>query len=150
MPFAPLEYRQGEEGINMANPWFRLYSELQDDPEIQMLPEHMQRRFVMLLCSRCKTENLSDTVIAFQWRMPMEDVLETKQVFIGAGFIDENWKIAAWDKRQFVSDNVTERVRKFRKNDTRNGKETLHETHQNRTEQREARTLTKKDYGFGE
>lgn len=102
----------------MANPWFRLYSEFQDDPKIQMLSEQMQRRFVMLLCSRCKVESLTDQIVAFQWRMPLADVLTTKAVFVEAGFIDDEWIVIAWDKRQYVSDKSTERVRKFRSGET--------------------------------
>lgn len=102
----------------MANPWFRLYSEFQDDPKIQLLSEPMQRRFIMLLCSRCKVEDLTDEVIAFQWRMSISEIRDTKQVFIEAGFIDEHWKVSAWDKRQYVSDKSTDRVKKFRSGET--------------------------------
>lgn len=105
----------------MANPWFRLYSEFQDDPDIQLLSEQMQRRFVMLLCSRCKTEVLTDTVIGFQWRMSVEDVAETKRVFIAAGFIDDTWTVMNWNKRQFVSDNTNDRVKKYRDKRQANG-----------------------------
>lgn len=98
----------------MAMPWFRVYSEFQDDPDIQMLSEHMQRRFIMLLCSRCKTPHLSDKVIAFQWRCDLSVVAETKALFLERGFIDEDWNVKAWDKRQHISDSSTQRVKKFR------------------------------------
>jgi len=100
----------------MANPWFRLYSEFAHDPKIQMLPEAMQRRYVMLLCLRCSEvlETLHETEIAFQLRLSEAELLETKQLFISKNFIDKHWNLTNWDKRQFVSDSSTMRVAKHR------------------------------------
>ncbi len=113
----------------MANPWFRLYSEFAHDPKIQMLPEAMQRRYVMLLCLRCSEtlETLHETEIAFQLRLTEAELIETKQLFINKNFIDKHWKILNWDKRQFVSDSSTMRVRKHRdsKKQPSNADETL-------------------------
>ena len=33
--------------------WFRMYAEFATDPKVQMMPEAMQRRLVMLLCLQC-------------------------------------------------------------------------------------------------
>jgi hypothetical protein len=113
----------------MANPWFRLYSEFAHDPKIQMLSEAMQRRYVMLLCLRCSEvlETLHETEIAFQLRLDEAQLLETKQLFISKNFIDKHWNILNWDKRQFVSDSSTMRVRKYRdkKKQPSNDDETL-------------------------
>jgi hypothetical protein len=113
----------------MANPWFRLYSEFAHDPKIQMLPEAMQRRYVMLLCLRCSEtlETLHETEIAFQLRLTEAELIETKQLFINKNFIDKHWKILNWDKRQFVSDSSTMRFRKYRdkKKHPSNADETL-------------------------
>lgn len=113
----------------MANPWFRLYSEFAHDPKIQMLPEAMQRRYVMLLCLRCSEtlETLHETEIAFQLRLDEAQLLETKQLFISKNFIDKHWKILNWDKRQFVSDSSTMRVARHRqkKKQASNADETL-------------------------
>ena len=100
----------------MANPWFRLYSEFAHDPKVQMLSEAMQRRYVMLMCLRCSEtlETLHETEIAFQLRLDEAQLLETKQLFISKNFIDKHWNILNWDKRQFVSDSSTMRVRKYR------------------------------------
>ncbi len=102
----------------MANPWFRLYSEFAHDPKIQMLPEAMQRRYVMLMCLRCSEtlETLHETEIAFQLRLSEAELIETKQLFISKNFIDKQWNLLNWDKRQFVSDSSTMRVRKHRNN----------------------------------
>ena len=57
---------------------------------------------------------LTDEVIAFQWRMAMPEVMRTKAVFLKSGFIDDSWTVLNWNKRQFISDDVTARVRKYR------------------------------------
>jgi hypothetical protein len=94
-----------------------------------MLPEAMQRRYVMLLCLRCSEtlETLHETEIAFQLRLTEAELIETKQLFINKNFIDKHWKILNWDKRQFVSDSSTMRVRKYRdkKKQPSNADETL-------------------------
>ena len=115
----------------MANPWFRLYSEFAHDPKIQMLSEAMQRRYVMLLCLRCSEtlETLHETEIAFQLRLSEKDLEETKLLFISKKFIDRQWNLLNWDKRQFVSDSSTERVARHRqkKKQASNADETLQE-----------------------
>jgi len=113
----------------MANPWFRLYSEFAHDPKIQMLSEAMQRRYVMLMCLRCSEtlETLHETEIAFQLRLSEAELIETKQLFISKNFIDKQWNLLNWDKRQFVSDSSTMRVAKHRnkKKQASNADETL-------------------------
>lgn len=98
----------------MANPWFRLYSEFSDDPKVQMMSEAMQRRLIMLFCSRCKGETLHETELAFHWRVTETELAETKRVFVQKGFIDEGWNLLNWNRRQFLSDSSTERVRRYR------------------------------------
>jgi hypothetical protein len=119
----------------MANPWFRLYSEFAHDPKIQMLPEAMQRRYVMLLCLKCSDtlETLHETELAFQLRLDETELLETKKLFISKNFIDKNWNILNWNKRQFISDSSTMRVRKHRnkKKQIGNDDETLQERSSN-------------------
>jgi len=100
----------------MANPWFRLYSEFAHDPKIQMLSEAMQRRYVMLMCLRCSEvlETLHETEIAFQLRLSTDELAETMKLFMSKNFIDKNWNLINWDKRQFISDSSTMRVAKHR------------------------------------
>ena len=122
----------------MANPWFRLYSEFAHDPKIQMLPEAMQRRYVMLMCLRCSEtlETLHETEIAFQLRLSAEELDETKKLFISKNFIDKHWNLLNWDKRQFVSDSSTMRVAKHRskKKQVSNADETLQKRLSNATD----------------
>ncbi len=119
----------------MANPWFRLYSEFAHDPKIQMLPEAMQRRYVMLMCLKCSEtlETLHETEIAFQLRLSEAELIETKQLFVSKNFIDKQWNLLNWDKRQFVSDSSTMRVRKYRdkKKQPSNANETLQKRQSN-------------------
>ncbi len=141
----------------MANPWFRLYSEFAHDPKIQMMTEQMQRRYIMLLCMCCSEtlETLHETEIAFQMRLTDDELSRTKELFLSKGFIDEHWNLTNWEKRQYVSDSSTERVRAHR-NKKRNQvklNETLQEqpsngTEQNRTEQKQTRKSESFDSSF--
>jgi hypothetical protein len=134
----------------MANPWFRLYSEFADDPKVQMLSEAMQRRLIMLFCSRCKGETLHETERAFQWRVTETELAETKAIFLSKGFIDGDWNLLNWNKRQFLSDSSTDRVRRYRQSKKQN--ETLHETvstvtvtppEQNRTDSEQSKSISR-------
>jgi len=127
----------------MANPWFRLYSEFAHDPKVQMLSEVMQRRYVMLMCMRCSYVTLRNAELAFQLRISDAELTETKTLFIAKGFVDNDWNLLNWEKRQFTSDHDpsgAKRQQKFRDKrkqsnviTLRNAPVTLPE--QNRTEQ---------------
>lgn len=96
--------------------WFRMYSEFATDPKVQMLSEVNQRRFVMLLCLRCGNDNVTfhDEEIAFQLRISNEDWMTTKSVLQSKGLIDDSSRPVAWNKRQYISDSSTARVRAHR------------------------------------
>jgi hypothetical protein len=100
----------------MANPWFRMYSEFATDAKVQSMSEAMQRRLMMLFCLRCSNAlaTLQDDELAFALRLSDEELAETKALFIRKGFVDAEWNICNWDKRQFASDSSTERSRKHR------------------------------------
>lgn len=100
----------------MANPWFRLYAEFATDAKVQSIPEVMQRRLIMLFCLRCSDVlvTLSDDEIAFQLRIGDADLAETKVLFMRKGFINKEWEIANWDKRQYASDSSTARTAAYR------------------------------------
>lgn len=100
--------------------WFRLYGEFATDPKVQMMSEAMQRRLVMLFCLECSngietfhvTERESS--IAFALRVSDDVLAETKAVFFAKGFINDDWTLSNWDKRQYVSDSSTARVKAHR------------------------------------
>ena len=101
---------------NMSNPWFRMYAEFAHDPKVQMLSEAMQRRYMMLMCLRCSNTlvTLHETEVAFYLRISDEELAETKRIFISKGFINDQWNLLNWDKRQFISDSSAARVAKHR------------------------------------
>lgn len=135
----------------MANQWFRLYSEFASDHKMQMMSEAYQRRYVMLLCLRCSNGDvtLQDEEVAFQLRVTPEEWAQTKIAFIDRNLIDENNKIVAWERRQFVSDSSAERVARHRerKKQQCNVTVTPPDTEQNRTdtEQNNKNTSRKND-----
>lgn len=100
--------------------WFRMYGEFATDPKVQMMSEAMQRRLVMLFCLECsngiETFHVTEreTSIAFALRVTEETLAETKAVFFAKGFINDDWTLANWEKRQYVSDSSTARVRAHR------------------------------------
>jgi hypothetical protein len=112
----------------MANPWFRMYHEFATDPKVQMMPEVMQRRLLMLFCAQCSEmlDTFDDTELAFYLRISDSDLEATKKVFLAKGFIDENWSLVNWAKRQPESAKSTGRVKRFR--DKRKQVETVRET----------------------
>jgi hypothetical protein len=93
-----------------------MYAEFAHDPKVQMLPEAMQRRYMMLMCLRCSNTlvTLQDDEIAFHLRISAQDLAETKALFMAKGFIDEHWNLLNWQKRQFASDSSAHRVAKHR------------------------------------
>ena len=86
----------------MAYYWCRLYAEFAYDPKMQMLPECMQRRFIMLLCFRCGNDGkvLQDSEVMFLLRISMDETRETKALFVTSGFINKDWTLKNWQKRQ--------------------------------------------------
>lgn len=128
----------------LTNSWFRMYAEFANDPKVQMLSEAMQRRLVMLLCMRCSNDlvTLHVTEIAFQLRISDDDLKVTKELFVSKGFIDNDWNVLNWDKRQFRSDSSAERVSRHREKKKRDSnddvtlqKRNSNALEQNRTEQ---------------
>lgn len=100
--------------------WFRLYAEFATDPKVQMMPEAMQRRLIMLFCLQCGNgietfhETERETALCFALRITEAELAETKDLFLKRGFINPDWTIKNWGKRQYSSDSSTERVKKYR------------------------------------
>lgn len=103
----------------MSNPWFRMYSEFRTDPKVQTMGESMQRRYIMLMCleSDGDLQKLTDSEIAFALNLTKSKLIQTKSELIQKNLIeviDEKIHIKNWDKRQYVSDTSTDRVKKHR------------------------------------
>lgn len=117
--------------------WFRMYGEFATDPKVQMMPEAMQRRLVMLLCLQCSNgletfhETERDSSIAFALRISDAELAATKELFMRKEFINSDWTLRNWEKRQYASDSSTARVRRHREKSKQAGE--THETFQERS-----------------
>jgi hypothetical protein len=132
-------------GGNMK--WFRMYTEVIDDPKMSKLADDEFRVFVYLLMMAAEQEKeglVSSSYDDISWRLRLPQTLierATKKLIdlLIIGPESDGWKFINWEKRQFRSDDVTSRVRKHReekaRNVTRNVSETLDETLENRAEQ---------------
>jgi hypothetical protein len=111
----------------MALAWFRMYAEIVDDEKVQMMPFEMQRHLVMLFCLRCQrpTEKMTEEQIAFRLRIDETFLKRVKETFLKHEFIGSDWSITNWNKRQYLSDSSTERVRAHRARRTLKQDETL-------------------------
>jgi len=96
--------------------WFRMYAEFATDPKVQSMDETLQRRFTMFLCLHCngELEQLSDDELAFALRITTDELARTREVFRAKRFLDDQFKIRNWNKRQYKSDDVSARVKKHR------------------------------------
>jgi hypothetical protein len=119
--------------------WFRFYSEALDDPKVQRLPGDLFKAWVNLLClaneqdERGTLPGVDD--IAFRLRLDHQRARDALSGLRRAGLLEHNadtdeYRIHAWDKRQFASDTSTDRVRKFREK----RRETADETERNASE----------------
>ncbi len=100
-----------------------MYAEFATDPVVQLLSFEDQRHYSIVLCLKCSgvlDRNLSqanrERVILHGLRLSKEEADKVKAHLIDVGFIEEDWQPTAWDHRQYVSDNSTERSRKSRRN----------------------------------
>jgi len=100
-----------------------MYAEFATDPKVQSMDETLQRRFVMFLCLNCNGEygKLTEDELAFSLRITPAELVNTMDVFKQKGFLGDNGEIRNWNKRQYKSDNVAERVKKHREKKKKRG-----------------------------
>jgi hypothetical protein len=147
----------------MSNAWFRMYSEFATDPKVQMMSEAMQRRLTMLMCLRCSDVTVTvdvtdrDAAVAFALRIDESDLEATKALFIRKGFIDEQWNLINWERRQFASDSSAARTAAWRDRKKGKGGDGSDDVRrhgdgleQNRTEQTQSREEKPLSVGKGE
>ena len=104
--------------------WFRLYSEVVNDPKVQRLPCEDFRAWINLLCLCAENDGKVPSIadVSFSLRMPENAVVTLIERLSNGGLIDRcngganGWHYAphGWDKRQYKSDTSTERVKRFR------------------------------------
>ena len=109
--------------------WFRFYSEALNDPKVQRLDGESFKGWVNLLClAKAHDGSLPDTPdIAFGLRKSQAEVEALLQALDDAGLIEQTTAGLSphnWDSRQYVSDNSTERVKRFRERSTKRYSET--------------------------
>lgn len=123
--------------------WFRMYSEVLHDPKVQKLSPALFKSWVNLLCLANDSEPrgtlppMAD--VAFALRLSEAATRKTVEQLCDAGlFDDDGVSVTAhgWENRQKKSDNVTERVTKYR------AEHPVSETLQKRTREEERRKET--------
>ncbi len=113
----------------MATFWFRMYSEVLEDPKVQRLSAENFRYWVNILCvvSRQNTPKLPAVDdLAFMLRVSEKTASRVIEELVSANLLDvtdSGIEPHNWQKRQYKSDVSTERVKRYR---AKNG--TLHET----------------------
>jgi len=115
----------------MGMPWFRLYSEMIDDPKIGTLSDSEFRLWVEILCLACQSGDSGNThltVTETEWKLRKAVSVTVKELlhrgivtFLKRSDGKETLCVPKWNKRQFQSDTSTPRVQKFRKKQTGNG-----------------------------
>lgn len=102
--------------------WFRMYSEIIDDPKIARMTDNQFRIFTYLLAVASEWER--EGLIPFSlgdisWRIrrsqdEISDTLRYLQESNIASWNDDGVAFVNWKKRQFRSDNVSERTKRFK------------------------------------
>lgn len=118
--------------------WFRLYDEVVDDPKVQMLPPLLFRAWINCLCIAKKNDGVLPHIkdVAYRLHLSMSRTETVIKDLIQVGLFEEcNGQVVPhnWDGRQFQSDNVTARVKRFRERSKKPGSnvsETADETDQ--------------------
>jgi hypothetical protein len=99
--------------------WFRLYTELLNDPKAQRLSGEQFKGWINILCLAKENGGLIPPIgdIAFKLRMSEEDANCLVEELVRRELLDSDGKNMTphnWHKRQFESDLSTERVKRFR------------------------------------
>ncbi len=106
-----LSFQQGKHWT-----WFRFYEEFLYDPKVQEMSEANQRRLVMIFCLRAREvlRTLTESEIARALNVSTKSLRHSKRVFIDKGFIDEDWNVIHWEKRQYLESESAKRTREYR------------------------------------
>lgn len=106
-----------------------MYAEAVDDEKLRMLAFEDRWHFVALLCLKAggsldKDRETLMKRLSLKLGLAEKDLHELKNRLFTAKLILKNWQPIAWNKRQFVSDNSTVRVRRHRAKQAGNVTET--------------------------
>jgi hypothetical protein len=101
-------------------PWFRLYTEVLNDPKVQKLSDRSFRAWINLLCVATKYRGVLPEIeeLAFLLRIKPAKANALIEELLAVGLLDEidgRFEPHNWKGRQYESDNSTLRVQRFRK-----------------------------------
>lgn len=104
----------------MSLTWFRLYGETVDDAKLKLLAFEDRWHYIALLC--CKAQGVTDNtrpeildrMVAAKLGLALRELDEVRRRLIEVELIDQEWQPTGWDRRQYASDDVSARVRRFR------------------------------------
>jgi hypothetical protein len=103
----------------LAQPWFRFYHEVLDDPKVQTLPPELFKFWTNTLCLACRNNGFLPDIkaVSFAFRCDEKYVSEMLQLLDEKGLLDKRFgKLSPhkWFERQYKSDTSTERVKRHR------------------------------------
>lgn len=111
-----------DQDSTMTLPWFRMYHETVDDEKLRLLAFEDRWHYIAILCCKCKgildsesDEAMLERKLAVKLGLQLRELEELKRRLIEVDLIDGNWQPMGWDKRQYISDHSTDRVKKHRK-----------------------------------
>lgn len=98
--------------------WFRMHADAVDDDKLKLLAFEDRWHFVAIMCLKAQgvlddSQHL-DRRVAAKLGLTQRDADEVRNRLMDIDLVDDNWQPINWDKRQYVSDNSTERVRRYR------------------------------------
>lgn len=104
------------------NPWFRMYSDFMFDEKVEFLSFEDQRHYVFILCMKnaglldkdYAQEGMLDSVVAKRLGLYGEAFESAKRRLIESGLVGDGFQPLAWEKRQYISDSSTDRVKAHR------------------------------------
>lgn len=104
------------------NPWFRMYSDFMFDEKVEFLSFEDQRHYVFILCMKnaglldkdYAQEGMLDRAVAKRLGLYGEAFDAAKRRLIESGLVGKDFQPIAWEKRQYISDTSTDRVRAYR------------------------------------
>lgn len=99
--------------------WFRFYNETRHDPKVQRLPADLFRVWVNLLCYANENGGSipgTPDDLAYEMRMPLAKAMKCIEQLKQAGLLDQGETLHPhnWNARQYKSDDVSSRVKRFR------------------------------------
>jgi hypothetical protein len=132
--------------------WLRLYTEVKSDPKVHQLSANQFKTWIFCLILAKENSGVLPPIseIAFHLRMKPEVAETHLDRLVEVRLIDRNdneLRPHNWDDRQFISDDVTARVKKFREKGMKrfgNVACNAHETHQIQTQIQKQTTETPK------